>query len=74
MKDCLDIFCNISGQQVSFPKSRIFYSNNMKEGDARNVASVCGSPLTKNLGKYLGVSLIHGRVTNQTYMELVEKT
>ncbi|KAK3183172.1 hypothetical protein Dsin_030458 [Dipteronia sinensis] len=60
MKECLDIFCNTSGQQFSFPKSRIFCSNNMKDGDARNIVSVCGSPLTKNLGKYLGVPLIHG--------------
>ncbi|KAK3183221.1 hypothetical protein Dsin_030507 [Dipteronia sinensis] len=42
--------------------------------DARRIARVCGSPLTNNLGKYLGVPLIHRRVSNQTYSDLVEKT
>ena len=29
--------------------------------------------LTKNLGKYLGVHLIHDRVTNETYKRLLRK-
>ena len=32
-----------------------------------------GSPLTKDFGKYLGVPLIHTRVTNHTYRDLMEK-
>ena len=74
MKNCLDEFCNLSGQQVSFAKSRISCSNNITEAEARRIVSMCGSPLTKNLGKYLGVPLIHGRVNNHTYYELVDKT
>ncbi|KAK2663530.1 hypothetical protein Ddye_002104 [Dipteronia dyeriana] len=59
MKDCLDIFCELSGQQVSYPKSRVFCSNNVRESDARFIVTVCDSPLTKDLGKYLGVPLVH---------------
>ncbi|KAL5741942.1 hypothetical protein ACOSP7_028674 [Xanthoceras sorbifolium] len=40
----------------------------------KNIASACGSPSTKNLGKYLGAPLIHGRICNQTYSEIVDKT
>ena len=73
MKECLDVFCNLSGQQVSFNRSRIFCSNNIKERDAKSIANICGSPLTKNLGKYLGVPLIHSRVNAHTYVDVVEK-
>ena len=31
MRECLDIFCGFSGQQVSFPKSRVYCSNNIKK-------------------------------------------
>ncbi|KAK2640627.1 hypothetical protein Ddye_028422 [Dipteronia dyeriana] len=40
----------------------------------KRIASVYGSPLTKNLGKYLGVPLIHGRINSKTYIDLLEKT
>ncbi|KAK3212015.1 hypothetical protein Dsin_016721 [Dipteronia sinensis] len=59
--------------QVNYSKSRVFCSNNVKEGDARCIANACGSPLTKNLGKYLGVLFIPGRVTNETYTDVIEK-
>ncbi|KAK3198861.1 hypothetical protein Dsin_022276 [Dipteronia sinensis] len=72
MKECLDVLCSLSGHQVSFSKSRVFCSNNIIEGVARNIAIACGSPLTKNLGKYMGVPLIHGRITNHTYNESVK--
>ncbi|KAK3195830.1 hypothetical protein Dsin_027140, partial [Dipteronia sinensis] len=29
---------------------------------------------SKNLGNYLGVPLIHGRITKETYKEIIEKT
>ncbi|KAK8930502.1 hypothetical protein KSP39_PZI016628 [Platanthera zijinensis] len=37
------------------------------------MSSILGISLTKNLGKYLGVPLIHGRITKATYVEIVEK-
>ncbi|KAK0578928.1 hypothetical protein LWI29_018508 [Acer saccharum] len=74
MKECLDIFCDYSGQQVSYPKSRVLCSTNVKERDAKLIAEVCDSPITKDLGKYLGVPLIHGRVRVRTYWDIVERT
>ncbi|KAK0587703.1 hypothetical protein LWI29_027305 [Acer saccharum] len=73
MRGCLDTFCNLSGQQISFPKSCIFCSSNTNVRITKDISKVCGSPLTKDLGKYLGVPLIHGRVRNRTYGALVEK-
>ncbi|KAL5858823.1 hypothetical protein ACOSQ4_000119 [Xanthoceras sorbifolium] len=74
MKLCLDRFCGSSGQEVSFSKSRVFCSSLVRDGDARALASICGSPITKDLGKYLGVPLLHSRITKHTYCEILEKT
>ncbi|KAK3229534.1 hypothetical protein Dsin_001415 [Dipteronia sinensis] len=49
MKECLDLFCNLSWQQVSFSKSHIFCSRNINEILAKSVSTVCGSLLIKNL-------------------------
>ncbi|KAK3230915.1 hypothetical protein Dsin_002796 [Dipteronia sinensis] len=73
MRDYLDIFCDLSGQQVSFPKLRIFCSSNRTSSFAKELADICGSYLTKNLGNYLSVPLIHGRITKDTYNEIHEK-
>ncbi|KAK0605740.1 hypothetical protein LWI29_030217 [Acer saccharum] len=74
MKECLDVFCDLSGQQVSFPKSRVHCSKNVTDHISRALAATCGSPITNDLGNYLGVPLIHGRITKGTYAEIVEKT
>ncbi|KAK0586151.1 hypothetical protein LWI29_001876 [Acer saccharum] len=73
MKDCIDLFCDVSGQQVSFPKSRVLCSNNVSNGFAKTLAEICGSPVTKDLGKYLGVPLIHGRITKDTYKDILDR-
>nr|XP_011457336.1 PREDICTED: uncharacterized protein LOC105349397 [Fragaria vesca subsp. vesca] len=63
----------IRGQEVSFEKSSIFYSPNTEEGLAMHISDICGSPLSDDLGNYLRVSLLHSRVTLDTYKGLVEK-
>lgn len=37
------------------------------------LSSRCGIPLTSDLGKYLGAPMIHGRVSKQTYMEVLSR-
>ena len=74
MRESLDMFCDISGEQVSFPKSRVHCSKNVNFTGAKALAEVCGSPIAQNLGNYLGVPLIHGKTDTKTYLEIVEKT
>ncbi|KAK0588170.1 hypothetical protein LWI29_035325 [Acer saccharum] len=74
MRETLDMFCDVSGQEISFPKSRVYCSKNVSSGFARELADICGSPISQNLGNYLGVPLIHGRITRGTYKEIIEKT
>lgn len=48
-------------------------SPNTDRNLAKNISAICGSPLTSDLGKYLGMPPIHSRVSKQTYVELVDK-
>ncbi|CAL8176297.1 unnamed protein product [Prunus armeniaca] len=73
MKQCLDDFCSLFGQKVSFEKSMACVSPNTCLALAQNIASICGSSLSDNLGKYLGVPLIHTRVTKDTYQDIIDK-
>ncbi|CAL9006319.1 unnamed protein product [Prunus brigantina] len=73
MKLCLDEFCHLSGQKVSFDKSRICVSPNICSDLANSIATISGSPHSSNLGKYLGVPLIHTRVDKSTYQEVIAK-
>ncbi|CAL8098742.1 unnamed protein product [Prunus armeniaca] len=73
MKQCLDDFCRASGQVVNFEKSAIYCSPNISKELAYDISHICGSSLTNNLGKYLGMPLLHSRVTKTTYKNLVDK-
>ncbi|XP_024171911.1 uncharacterized protein LOC112177904 [Rosa chinensis] len=73
LKKCLDIFCSLSGQAVSYEKSLIFCSPNTNKDIATDISSICGSPLTSDLGKYLGMPLIHSRVNKFTYVSILDK-
>lgn len=73
MLNCLETFCEASGQKICFEKSLFLCSPNTHSDIATNISLICGSPLAKDLGKYLGVPLIHSRITKSTYREIVEK-
>ena len=62
------------GTTSSFPKSRVHCSKNVSYNNSKALASICGSPITNNLGNYLGVPLIHGCITMVTYKDIIENT
>ncbi|CAL9022282.1 unnamed protein product [Prunus brigantina] len=49
MKQCLELFCKVSGQIVNFEKSAIYCSPNTCKDMATDISHICGSPLTDNL-------------------------
>ena len=73
MKCCMDTFCNLSGQSVSLEKSMVYCSPNVSSDLANRISSICGSSITEDLGVYLGMPLIHSRVSAATYANLVDK-
>ncbi|CAI0395768.1 unnamed protein product [Linum tenue] len=71
VKQCLDEFCQSSGQRVNYNKSAIFVSANIERRRARWLSRRASIPLTVDIGRYLGVNAIHGRVSKARYQELI---
>ncbi|KAL7235947.1 hypothetical protein ACSBR1_019263 [Camellia fascicularis] len=51
----------------------MFISPNVENRKARELSNYCGITLTPNLGKYLGVPLLHSRVNSQISNNILEK-
>lgn len=69
----LEEFANTSGLRVSLEKSKLWLSPNVHQQKAVVLSNLCGIPLTQDLGMYLVVPIIHGRVSNSTYKHVVDK-
>ncbi|XP_038999129.1 uncharacterized protein LOC120124546 [Hibiscus syriacus] len=72
-KSILDRFCLVSGAKVSYEKSKFFISPKACSNASRRFGQIVNLGATLDLKKYLGVPLIHGRITKATYSELVDK-
>ncbi|OMP02182.1 Drug/metabolite transporter [Corchorus olitorius] len=73
LRRVLNNFCRASGAKVSLDKSKRFISPHGSSRIAQKVDEILGIIASKNLGKYLDVPLIHGRVVKGTFRELVNK-
>ncbi|CAL8129782.1 unnamed protein product [Prunus armeniaca] len=67
MKNSLEEFCELSGQQVNFEKSLLYISANTKSDLVDQIELTCGATRSADMGNYLGVPLVQGRVTKATY-------
>ncbi|CAL1383991.1 unnamed protein product [Linum trigynum] len=70
---CLNRFCEASGEQVNKDKSCVFFSKNTRGQLKKSISDTLGMQPTNNLGRYLGVPVVHGRVTKDTYKYILEK-
>ncbi|KAA3474043.1 Retrovirus-related Pol polyprotein LINE-1 [Gossypium australe] len=65
-------FCEVSGHRISVRKSNIFFWNT--ETDVRNqISQLFRFQEVRNLGTYLGVLLLHDRVTKNTLSFIMDK-
>jgi len=71
IKEVLDKFYNASGQKISFNKSRVFFSKNTNQDMANAIGATLGIPVAGDLGTYLGMSTINGRVTKHTFKSIM---
>ena len=71
--DTLDDFCKASGLRVNFDKSRALCSKNVSRRRRDNFTNISSIRFTTDLGKYLGVPLVQGKVTKSTFYGLLEK-
>ncbi|KAG7547784.1 Ribonuclease H domain [Arabidopsis suecica] len=69
----LERFCVASGQKVSLEKSKIFFSENVHKDLAKQISDESGIKSTKELGKYLGMPILHKRINKETFSEVIER-
>lgn len=63
MLQCIQHFCAASGQKINLQKTKIYFSKGVHFTRQMEMSSRMGVGLTGDLGKYLGVPLIHKRAT-----------
>ncbi|XP_019186483.1 PREDICTED: uncharacterized protein LOC109181186 [Ipomoea nil] len=73
MMQCLDSFGNSSGERVNLLKSSIYFSNNTQADVQQAVLDRTGIPRVNDLGRYLGVPSIHGRLKVDTFAGIIDK-
>lgn len=73
IRKILEQFCVVSGQRVSLEKSKIFFSNNVSEDLAKQISDESGIQATHDLGKYLGMPILHKRINKDTFRDVVER-
>ena len=67
INDVLNSFCDMPCLKISISKSKVHVSLNVSRTQTRRFSRKLGFPLTKNLGKYLGIPLVHNRNSKDHY-------
>lgn len=73
IKNCLERFSEASGQRVSFTKSQITFSHNVNPVLANRISTIACMQQTEDMGRYLGVPYIHGRVTGSLFNPMLTR-
>ncbi|KAG6421923.1 hypothetical protein SASPL_118483 [Salvia splendens] len=73
IKELLDQFSQYSGHRVSINKTQLYFSPNTDADTAREIESIFHFKVVDNLGMYLGIPLLHGRVTGANFMYITDK-
>lgn len=73
IQQTLHNFCLSSGQKVSSEKTRVFFSKNVSRSLKQNICETMGFSATEDLGKYLGIPIIHKKVCLNTFNYVIEK-
>ncbi|XP_019155168.1 PREDICTED: uncharacterized protein LOC109152041 [Ipomoea nil] len=73
MMECLNNLSATSGLKVNQSKSQIFCSNNTNAELKRKIGEKMGIPIYLNLGTYLGIPLLHKRVSHNTFFSVIDK-
>lgn len=69
----LKSFCEPFGQRVSLEKTRIFFSDNVHHSHRVDIREKLGFQSTTDLGKYLGIPVLHKRMNKNTFQFTIDK-
>ncbi|XP_019181988.1 PREDICTED: uncharacterized protein LOC109177141 [Ipomoea nil] len=73
IKNCLQLYENLSGQKVNYHKSNICYSRNTGHTNKDMVAQILGVAQAPNFGKYLGLPSFVGRNKKAAFAYIEDK-
>ncbi|KAE8707428.1 hypothetical protein F3Y22_tig00110384pilonHSYRG00841 [Hibiscus syriacus] len=73
IRGILELFCKSSGQKINMQKTTIYYSKNVDLDLKNSISASFGFQEVQNLGKYLGVPLLHSRITKASYSYIVSR-
>ena len=73
IKNVINTFCMSSGEKVNNSKTSTFFSHNVHTVDVKKIGDKLGFTTMKDLGTYLGMSLLHKRISKQTYQSLIDR-
>lgn len=73
LKSTIDVFCSISGEMVSLPKSFIMFSANSHPKFCRIVRKKLGMKDQKEFGSYLGCPMQVSLRTTKCFKDVVQK-
>lgn len=73
INECLNRFCSASGQKVSRPKSRVYFSKNTSLELQTEICANLHIEATEDFGFYLGMPTLTSRVTKATFQHICER-
>lgn len=73
MANIMKELCTDSGKNANTQKSKLFTSKNTVKQIALHLSQTFGIPLTEDLGVYLGILVVHGRLSHQLLDFIVSK-
>lgn len=71
--DTLNMFCHMSSLRINLDKSRVMASKHLPRRKRDSLTSYTSIRFANDIGKYLGVPLLKGRVPEATFNPLLEK-
>lgn len=73
IRKVLETFCLASGQKVNLEKSKKIFSKNVSRDMEGLISAASDIGCTRDLGKYLGMPILHKRLNKDTYGEVLER-
>lgn len=73
IQSLLNKFCEASGQRVNIRKSELFVSPNVENNLVERLKVECGFNVTRNLGSYLSMPVLHKKATAEDFAPLLDK-
>lgn len=73
INEVLNTFCVSSSKKINKKNTQIFFSKNVISAEACRIGKGLGFTVTKSLGNYIGMPLLHSRVEKNNYRTVLDK-